>query len=89
MRIRIIAPVSFVPGSGMEKFGSGIQYKHPGFALFIGHLYIKRDNPLSIERHMFLIYGGFAVLMWLIACECAFTTALEPVHEVVQRLLLY
>jgi hypothetical protein len=32
MRIQIRDPESFGPGSGMEKFGSGIWDKHPGSA---------------------------------------------------------
>jgi hypothetical protein len=35
MRIRIRDPGSFDPGSRMEKFGSGIQYKHPGSATLV------------------------------------------------------
>jgi hypothetical protein len=43
MRIRIRDVESFDPGSGMEKFGSGIRDKPPGFATLVGRDGVKKS----------------------------------------------
>jgi hypothetical protein len=42
-RIRIRDVESFDPGSGMEKFGSGIRDKPPGFATLVGRDGVKKS----------------------------------------------
>jgi hypothetical protein len=43
MRIRIRDVESFDPGSGMEKFGSGIRDKPPGFTALVGRDGVKKS----------------------------------------------
>jgi hypothetical protein len=41
--VKILKSFDADPGSGMEKFGSGIRYKHPGSATLESTKYTRKD----------------------------------------------